>query len=287
MGLGVGLVFVPTLSVITHYFRRRRGLASGIAFSGAAAGAVIFPIMLNQQFQRISFGEAVRNSAYLVLGCLVVGNLLMRTRYPKGPKIPPPIGEYFKEISYLTFILSGTLACFGMLFPAFYMQLYAIEHKLDANLAFYTIAIINAASIVGRLIGTFLADVVGPITVLTPSVAGLALSNWLMLAIHDSASLVIVSILYGFFSGAFLALILTSLASLAKQPSHVGSKTGIALAIASFALLGSAPSNGALLTPMFKWIRPITLSGVFTTVAAVFFVGVRQLVVREKGHQKV
>jgi len=179
------------------------------------------------------------------------------------------------------------LACLGLLFPAFYIQLYAIEHQLDLNLAFYTIAIINAASVFGRVFGTYLADIVGPINVLTPCVAGLALSNWLMLTIHDSASLVIVSILYGFFSGGFLALAFSSLASLAKHPSHTGSKTGIAFAISSFALLGSEPAHGALLTPMFKWIRPISFAGGFTTAATFVFIVVRHLVAREKGRQRV
>lgn len=35
MGIGTGFMLIPTLSVISHYFRRRRGLAQGIAISGA------------------------------------------------------------------------------------------------------------------------------------------------------------------------------------------------------------------------------------------------------------
>ena len=39
-------------------------------------------------------------------------------------------------------------------------------------------------------------------------------------------------------------------------------RTGLALAIVSPALLGSAPLQGALLTHDYKWIRPIAFSGV-------------------------
>lgn len=37
MGLGAGLMFVPALSVQTHYWRKRRALAMGIVLSGFCA----------------------------------------------------------------------------------------------------------------------------------------------------------------------------------------------------------------------------------------------------------
>jgi MFS family permease len=46
MGIGLGLTFVPTLSITVHYFNKRRGLASGVALSGSALGATVFPISM-------------------------------------------------------------------------------------------------------------------------------------------------------------------------------------------------------------------------------------------------
>jgi len=286
MGLALGLTFIPTVSITTHHFSKRRALASGISLSGSAVGAIVFPIMLNQLLNRMSFGEAIRASAYLVLGTVVIGNLLMRTRLPSGPKEPPPIGEFFREKSYLLLIFGGILVAFGLLFPAFYIQNYAIEHNLNRNLAFYTIAIINASSVFGRIIGNHMGDIVGPVNMIAPATAGTALSIWLMLAIKNSASLVIVSIIYGFFSGAYLSLAVAGLASLARKPSHVGSKTGLCLAICSFAFLGSAPAQGALLTADLKWIRPIVFSGVFTTAAFVVYLVVHQVLYLERGTRR-
>lgn len=48
MGLGLGLTFLPSLSVVGHHFRTRRALAVGVAISGASAGGIVFPIMLNR-----------------------------------------------------------------------------------------------------------------------------------------------------------------------------------------------------------------------------------------------
>lgn len=48
MGLGLGLTFLPSLSVVGHHFRARRALAVGVAISGSSAGGIVFPIMLNR-----------------------------------------------------------------------------------------------------------------------------------------------------------------------------------------------------------------------------------------------
>jgi len=287
MGIGLGLTFIPTVAITSHHFFRKRALASGISLSGSAVGAIVFPIMLNQLLQRMSFGEAVRASAYLVLGSVVIGNLLMRTRAPSGQKEPPPIAEFFREPSYLILILAGLFIAFGLLFPAFYIQLYAIKHKLDTNLAFYTIAIINASSVFGRLIGNHLADIWGPVNIITPSAAGTALSIWLMLAIKNSASLVIVSIIYGFFSGAYLSLVVAVLASISKKPSHIGSKTGLCLAIVSFVFLGSTPAQGAVLTSEYNWVRAIVFSGSFTTVSFLVYIVAHHILYKETGRRRV
>lgn len=34
MGVGMGLMFIPTMSVVSHYFHRRRGLAMGVVIAG-------------------------------------------------------------------------------------------------------------------------------------------------------------------------------------------------------------------------------------------------------------
>jgi MFS family permease len=54
MGIGIGLVFVPTATIVTRYFSRMRGLAIGIAMSGGPFGGMIltastFPFLYYDQ----------------------------------------------------------------------------------------------------------------------------------------------------------------------------------------------------------------------------------------------
>jgi len=50
MGIGMGLMFLPALSVTSHYFQARRSVAMGVVLAGSSLGAVTQPILLNNIF---------------------------------------------------------------------------------------------------------------------------------------------------------------------------------------------------------------------------------------------
>ena len=86
MGLAVGLLFLPSLSIVSHHFRARRALATGIAVSGASCGGIVFPIMLNRLFAHpaVGFANGVRVSGVVCAVLLAAANACMRTRPGEG-----------------------------------------------------------------------------------------------------------------------------------------------------------------------------------------------------------
>jgi MFS family permease len=93
MGAGLSLMYHPSpLSLIDRFntailcintwFLKRRGLAMGITVSGSSFGGVCFPIMLKRLFDSVGFGWGVRAAAFLILGCMIVANILVRSRLP-------------------------------------------------------------------------------------------------------------------------------------------------------------------------------------------------------------
>lgn len=81
------MTYVPSVAVISQHFAKKRALAMTIVASGASFGAVIHPILLNHTLDsHLGFGNAVRASAGLVSGLLLIACLLMRTRIPVQPK---------------------------------------------------------------------------------------------------------------------------------------------------------------------------------------------------------
>ena len=74
--------FNPAVAVLGHWFRRRRAVAIGLTTGGSATGGVIFPIILQRLIPAVGFGWAVRIIAFILLGCLTVSCLTIRTRLP-------------------------------------------------------------------------------------------------------------------------------------------------------------------------------------------------------------
>ncbi|KAJ7250770.1 MFS general substrate transporter [Mycena rebaudengoi] len=291
MGIGLGFTFVPAVSITVHHFSRRRGLASGVALSGGSLGSAVFPIMLNHLIPKIGFAQAVRATGFIVLGCIVAGNALMRTRLPPRSKRPnavaPDIKSFFTDAAYMWAVLGALLSGVGFYFPLIYIQLFAVQHSVGSDLAFYSIAIMNGASAFGRVAGNWAADVYGPFNVQVCCTVITGGIIWAVLGIHNTWTLVLVSVLYGIFSGAWLALAFACLSSLARTPDEVGARTGLALALSSFGSLGSAPIQGALLTTSFFWIRPVAFSASLMFGGAICFSITRVLQSRRRSSQIV
>jgi MFS family permease len=114
MGIALGLLFLPSVSIASHYFRRRRVLAMGITISGSSCGGIVLPILLNQLFQKpnVGFAWGVRAAAFLLLGCLSLATVLMTTRLPnrrqrEAAGIPSPKPDFKGVLSDPSFSLTA------------------------------------------------------------------------------------------------------------------------------------------------------------------------------------
>jgi len=287
MGLGTGCLFTPVNAIISLHFKKRRGLAYGVVLTGVSLGSMTFPIILNHVIPRMGFGPGVRVTAYMVLGCLTTGNLLIRipVRTNRSKERSPDIMQFFKDPAYVAFVSGSVIALLGTYFPVIYLQLYSVQHNVDKKLAFYSVAILNGTSTLGRIVGNLLADTYGIWNVQIPSLLATGALIWAVLGVNGAASLVVVCVLYGIASGAWFSLTIAGLASLAASPAEIGARTGLALAIVSPALLGSAPLQGALLTTHYKWIRPIAFSGTITIFSSIFYVYTRTYIMKRRSQR--
>jgi MFS family permease len=70
IGVGVALVYTPSMGAVQPWFTRQRGLASGIASSGIGAGTLIVPVIASWLIGALDWREAMR---WLAGGVLVAG----------------------------------------------------------------------------------------------------------------------------------------------------------------------------------------------------------------------
>ncbi|KAJ7146008.1 major facilitator superfamily domain-containing protein [Mycena epipterygia] len=290
MGVFPALIFLPSFTIVSHHFKRRRALAMGIVTSGAACGGVVFPIMLNQIGEHVNFTTAIRASGGLVGGLLLFANLTMKTRLP--PKIQDAANQssidwkgMYTDLGYLSALAGAFFTSLGLFFPFFYLQLYAVTNGVDKQLAFYLLTLLNGGSVIGRLVNNSISPRIGSFNLVTSSLYACSVLIFVMLKIKTFAGLAVFAFLYGFTSGAYASLMPTNFVSFASHPGEYGIRLGIAFSVVAPAMLVGNPISGALLghTGDFTWAPTIVFNAVLVAVGATFVLIARILYIKRKG----
>lgn len=248
MGLGSGCIFVPSVAIVATYFNRKRSYAIGIAASGSSIGAVVYTAVFHQLQPRIGFGWATRVMGFLALGTLSICFAIMRIRVQPRQRRQLLELSAFKEPPYALFTAGLFLAFAGLYIPFFYISSYA-GGKTGANseLAFYFVSILNASSVIGRLIPNFYADKIGPLNMLLPCIVICSILAFFWIPIHNVGGLAAFAVLYGFFSGSIVSLPPSIIPTLSPDLNRVGTRMGMVFAFAGLGLLIGTPIAGALL----------------------------------------
>ncbi|EDR10229.1 uncharacterized protein LACBIDRAFT_152320, partial [Laccaria bicolor S238N-H82] len=245
MGLGQSLLFLPSLTIIGQHYQRRRALATGIAVSGASFGGVAWPIILNTLMGRLGFANAVRVTGGMVAALLITANAIMKTKYSDERKEVNICWMKLKTIlqdsAYLLSVASWVLD--------FYLQLFSIDQGISSGLAFYSITLLNAGSVLGRIFPNFFADRCGTYNILLPCLFISSALAFSMFAITNFTGMAVFGVLYGFWSGSckcFFNPFSVSPAKFTRWRTRV-TRMGIAFSIVGISLLVGTPLEGGLL----------------------------------------
>ncbi|PCG98252.1 Major facilitator superfamily domain, general substrate transporter [Penicillium occitanis (nom. inval.)] len=249
VGIGAGFLFVPSVALLPQYFRKKRALANGLAASGSSFGGVIYPIMFDQLQRRVGFPWATRAIAFVSLGTCTFSCLVLRARFLPTERRSLIQLSAFKETQYSLFCLALFMGFLGFYNFLIYVQPWAIQTGVvNANLGFYLVSILNAASIFGRITPNLIADYTGPLNVLLPASSFTALMGFCWIAVHSTAGIIILSLLYGFFSGGFVSLPPVVMMTITKDFRDLGTRLGMSFGLCSIALLVGTPIGGAILS---------------------------------------
>ncbi|KAL7936149.1 major facilitator superfamily domain-containing protein [Trichoderma chlorosporum] len=278
VGIGAGFLFVPSVALLPQYFQSKRALANGIAASGSSIGGVLFPIIFHRLEVKIGFPWATRTIGFLSLATCAISIGVMRLRFQLQDKRALLQFSAFKEAQYSLFCLACFLGFLGFYNFLVYVQPFAIDTKIvDANLGFYLVAILNAASTFGRLGPNFVADHTGSLNMLFPALAITAVLAYCWAAVHSTSGIIVLSALYGFFSGGFVSLIPVVMMTITKDLRQLGTRLGMCFALESIGLLIGTPIGGAILNNTGSYIGVQLFCGSCLAACAVILFIVRLL----------
>ncbi|KAJ6552673.1 major facilitator superfamily domain-containing protein, partial [Mycena vulgaris] len=245
VGIGSGLMISTMLTVVAHWFQRRRGFALGVTCFGGALGSTVQPIILRQLIAKVGFPWAMRSLGFILAFVLIIANVCIARRLSPVKAPGGLLGLHaFRSSSALSVFGVCTFVTFlGFFTMPTYISSSAIAFGISPNFAFYLVAIANFSSGVGRVTSGLLGDRFGAMNVMTTmtAIAGGATIAWPFC--RTIPNITGIAILYGFSSGALVVLIVSTVGQMGGI-EDLGRRLGAINTIAGVGMLCGPPISG-------------------------------------------
>jgi predicted MFS family arabinose efflux permease len=233
-------------------------------------GGVIYPIVVHKLLPELGFSWAARVLGFVALGTCAISIAVLRIRVKAPKKRILFDWNALRETPFALLTAAFFFALMGLYVPAFYIQAYAVDKNvITGELSAYILPILNAGGVVGRVLPNFFADRTGPFNILTPSLVFAGMVTLVWIAATNTGGLIIVALIYGFFSGAILSLPPIAIVSLCPSLAVIGTRFGTVCAIGSLGLLVGTPVSGAILGWSRNYVGLQVFGGILLIAAGV------------------
>jgi MCP family monocarboxylic acid transporter-like MFS transporter 13 len=212
VGLGIALVYTPSIACVQPWFTQRRGLAAGLASAGIGAGTVAVPLIATAAISLLHWRGAMRAMAVGVLVLGLCATWLLR-RAPtasaaRSDQIPGlSLRQALRDPRFWWLYASIVLAAPSMFIPFAHVSAAARDMGIDPASAVGLVGLVGIGSLVGRFVIGALADRLGrTLTLLLMQVSmGLSVLAWLAAAGYPM--LVFFALWFGLSYGGIVSLL--------------------------------------------------------------------------------
>ena len=237
-GAGISFSYFPALSILSQWFDKRKGLATGIAVSGSGIGGMIISPVTEMMIKNLG-----RQNALLITGlvggfAIIIASLQFKPRYIVAAKPKPDYLSVLKNSRFQLLYLVIFIGSFGYFIPFFYLSSYAVQYGITVANGAVLIGILNGASAVGRIIIGQLSDSIGHINGLVICMVGSTLSLYLIWPFSTSfATLIIFATVFGLSMGGYIST-LPSVIAFLFGTDNIGAVLGLVYSAMYFGTIG-------------------------------------------------
>lgn len=224
---------------------------------------------------QVGFPWSVRILGFTALGTLLIPIALMKLRKQPGKIRALWDWTAFTDFPFIFFTVGCVVGFIGLYTALFYTSYYAQSQGItNESLSFYLVPILNAGSVFGRIIPNWLSDRVGPLNVICPGVIATGIVLLCYLACNTVAGIVICTLLFGFFSGIFVALPPVLFSAFTKNKAMIGTRMGMGFTMIGAGVLCGGPGGGGVLgtdKQNLNWVGTWIYAGVAALVCGTMF----------------
>jgi MFS family permease len=178
IGIGMGGIYIPTMSTVARWFVKRRSVMTGLVIAGGGVGGLILPPVVNWLISTYGW-----RNAYIILGALILVIIILAAQFLRRDPTQMglvPYGKNKAEQQELNFGIGGfslkeaagtiqfwmalvMLFCFG--FCVLTITVHIVPHTTDLGIAAAaaanTLAVLNGVQLVGSIVLGGAADRIG------------------------------------------------------------------------------------------------------------------------------
>ncbi|KAL1751832.1 major facilitator superfamily domain-containing protein [Schizophyllum commune] len=207
-GIVNGLQLPLIMSLPSQWFLRRRGLATGLAVSGAGIGGAVVSVVMRKLLTSVGHHHALLIYSFVNGVTYLVAWLLIDARRPAARRrwLPRKINGSFYCMTFSMFFSN-----WGYLTPYFFITTFtkATVPSLDENslLPAVPLIVMSACNGIGRIISGFVADGLGPMNSLFMSFFLGGLSQILLWTFAKTYAVTLAfAVVYGLLGGWYVSL---------------------------------------------------------------------------------
>ncbi len=254
IGIGTSATFGPIVSDMSHWFRKRRGVAIGIASCGNYLSGAVWPPVVQHFIQSDGWRAAHIGVALFCVVTMIPLALMLRRPSPVERAVPlagatpdetqTRLGVRPNTLQFLL-AFAGIACCVAMAMPQVHIVAYCADLGYGVARGAEMLSLMLGLGLIARVLSGSIADRIGGLGALLIGSVLQAFALLLYLFFDGLASLYVISALFGLFQGGIIPMY----AVIVREyfpPKDAGVRTGIALMFALFGMALGGWMSGAI-----------------------------------------
>ena len=246
--LGMGTAYVPCHSTVVKWFARRRGLAIGIASTGASLGTFLLPPLAHRIVTLAGWRAAYVTFGVVVFSALAVSATVMRRDpralglRPDGDDAMPPSAQAaprpaftlrraVRTSAFWLVAAAFTATWLAVFIPLVHLVPFARDLGFDAGTGAWLVSSLGAGAVAGRLVMGALSDRMGRRPAIIGAMGLQAVAFLGFATVQSLTALVATAVAFGFAYGTVSALFPAIVGDF-FGPEEAGSLVGFVFAVA-------------------------------------------------------
>ena len=251
IGVGCSGTFGPIVSDMSHWFRKRRGIAIGIASCGNYLSGAVWPPIIQHFIESNGWRTTHIWIGIFCIVTMVPLALLMRRPSPVEAVTPSLAGETRGTLGLKPNTLQALLAiaaiacCVAMAMPQVHIVAYCGDLGYGTARGAEMLSLMLGLGLISRVASGSIADRIGGLGALLIGSALQAFALLLYFGFNGLTSLYLISALFGLFQGGIIPMYAVIVREY-FSPQEAGIRVGIALMFALFGMAMGGWMSGAI-----------------------------------------